>query len=149
MIAEGTNTSEPLVQCKGEQYWTTDAIMNSTISCLHLGENPKAFRTALGLSVFGGMLGLDRFYLGYPALGLVKLSTGGFFLLWWLVDLVLIASQTLKPADGTEYWMGYYDLRMRTVMVNPTDAVNNTAYVTDDSGDDGGTFYQSYTCGLE
>jgi hypothetical protein len=38
------------------------------------------FDVALGLAVFGGFLGLDRFYLGYPALGLAKLCTAGFLL---------------------------------------------------------------------
>ena len=37
--------------------------------------------TALALSVFFGMFGLDRFYLGYPAIGLAKMMTlGGFFI---------------------------------------------------------------------
>jgi TM2 domain-containing membrane protein YozV len=38
------------------------------------------FHTAVGLSVFLGFLGIDRFYLGYPAIGLVKLCTFGFLL---------------------------------------------------------------------
>jgi TM2 domain-containing membrane protein YozV len=145
-----------VVQCKGQQYWPTDAVQNATISCVHLGEDPKAFRTALALSVFGGVLGLDRFYLGYPALGLLKLSTGGCFLLWWLLDVVLIATQTLKPSDGTEYWTGYYDLRMRPILVNPADAVNSTAHLLTPADGDGesegegsSSFYQDYTCGLE
>lgn len=53
----------------------------------------KEWRTALGLSVFLGWLGLDRFYLGYPALGLFKMCSLGFFFIFHLVDILLIALQ--------------------------------------------------------
>ena len=65
--------------------------------------NGYDFETALLLSVFLGMFGADRFYLGYPALGLLKFSTLGFFFLGHLLDIVLIASQVVGPADGSHY----------------------------------------------
>jgi len=34
-----------------------------------MARNGKKFNVALLLSVFVGWLGIDRFYLGYPALG--------------------------------------------------------------------------------
>ena len=49
-----------------------------------------------------------RFYLGYPAVGLLKFSTLGFFFIGHLVDIVLIATQTLGPADGSHYVISYY-----------------------------------------
>ncbi|KAK8885759.1 amyloid-beta binding [Tritrichomonas musculus] len=64
------------------------------------GKNPG---TALCLSVVLGFLGADRFYLGYPTIGLFKLLTGGFFGLGWYIDIFLIALRIVKPARGGVY----------------------------------------------
>lgn len=66
--------------------------------CLHLQyiyfhRNGYSLEIALLLSVFLGMFGLDRFYLGYPGIGLAKLCTLGFMFLGQLLDIILIASQ--------------------------------------------------------
>jgi TM2 domain-containing membrane protein YozV len=55
---------------------------------------------ALLLSIFLGELGIDRFYMGYIGLGILKLITGGGFGVWWLIDVILIATNGLKDADG-------------------------------------------------
>jgi TM2 domain-containing membrane protein YozV len=70
--------------------------------------NGYEFDTALLLSIFLGMFGVDRFYLGYPAIGLLKFSTLGFFFLGHLLDVILIASQILGPADGSYYVVSYF-----------------------------------------
>ncbi|KAF2880690.1 hypothetical protein ILUMI_25480 [Ignelater luminosus] len=70
--------------------------------------NGYSFETALLLSVFLGMFGADRFYLGYPALGLAKFCTLGFMFLGQLIDIILIATQALGPADGSAYVVPYY-----------------------------------------
>lgn len=70
--------------------------------------NGYHFDTALLLSVFLGMFGVDRFYLGYPAIGLMKFCTLGFMFVGQLVDIVLIATQTVGPADGSSYVIPYY-----------------------------------------
>jgi hypothetical protein len=60
----------------------------------------KTFMTALLLSIFLGGLGIDRFYLGYTGLGIVKLLTLGGCGIWSLIDLVLIAMRNLPDSDG-------------------------------------------------
>jgi hypothetical protein len=60
----------------------------------------KDWLTAVLLSLFVGWLGIDRFYLGYTGLGIVKLLTLGFFGIWALIDLVLIIMGRLPDSDG-------------------------------------------------
>lgn len=79
--------------------------------------NGYHFDTALLLSVFLGMFGIDRFYLGYPAIGLLKFSTLGFFFIGHLVDIILIASQSLGPADGSHYVINYFGAGLTRVHV--------------------------------
>lgn len=55
---------------------------------------------ALVYSIALGWLGADRFYLGYPGLGLLKLCTLGGFGLWWLTDIILLSFNGMKDADG-------------------------------------------------
>ena len=59
--------------------------------------------TALILSIFVGGLGIDRFYLGYIGMGILKLLTGGCFGILWIIDIIRIATGNLKPADGSDY----------------------------------------------
>merc|ERR1719334_1545892 len=80
--------------------------------------NGYRFETALILSVFLGMLGADRFYLGYPAIGLLKFSTLGFFFIGHLVDILLIASQTVGPADGSNYVINYFGAGLTRITVS-------------------------------
>jgi TM2 domain-containing membrane protein YozV len=60
----------------------------------------KSWVLALLLAVFLGPLGVDRIYLGYTGLGVLKLLTCGGFGLWWIVDIALIALHTLADAHG-------------------------------------------------
>jgi TM2 domain-containing membrane protein YozV len=64
---------------------------------------PFSYSAALALSVFCGMCGIDRCYLGYWAIGILKCGTCGFFLVGIWIDIVFIATQWLGPADGTDY----------------------------------------------
>lgn len=63
----------------------------------------KSKTTALLLSVLVGGLGVDRFYLGYTGMGVLKLLTGGCLGVLWIIDIVNIATGKLAPADGSGY----------------------------------------------
>jgi hypothetical protein len=60
----------------------------------------KDWLVALLLSFFVGGLGVDRFYLGYVGLGVLKLVTLGGCGIWWLIDFILIAMNKLPDAEG-------------------------------------------------
>jgi hypothetical protein len=69
------------------------------------GEVPGLFSerewiVALLLSAFLGTFGIDRFYLGYTGLGILKLITLGGCGIWWIIDLILIATGGLRDSRG-------------------------------------------------
>lgn len=48
---------------------------------------------ALVMSIIFGQLGVDRFIMGHVGLGILKLLTLGGCGVWWLIDLILIATE--------------------------------------------------------
>jgi hypothetical protein len=60
----------------------------------------KEWMTTLLISFFLGGFGIDRFYLGYTGLGVLKLITIGGCGIWALIELILIATGSMKDANG-------------------------------------------------
>lgn len=60
----------------------------------------KSYVTALLLSFFFGVFGVDRFYLGHVGVGLGKLFTLGGLGIWALIDFILIATKSVKDSRG-------------------------------------------------
>ncbi|MBK8251711.1 MAG: TM2 domain-containing protein [Polyangiaceae bacterium] len=65
-----------------------------------VGTPHKSQGTAFLLSYFLGCFGADRFYLGQTGLGLAKLFTCGGFMIWWIIDYIMIGMGKVKDADG-------------------------------------------------
>lgn len=61
---------------------------------------PRKWLTAVLLSLFLGVLGIDRFYLGHTWMGLLKLLTGGGLGIIALIDFIRIAIGSMKDANG-------------------------------------------------
>jgi len=98
------------IQCHGVLIEGNTTGFFREVPCRYVKD--KSFKTALLLSIFLGVFGIDRFYLGYPAIGLFKFCTLGFFMIFQFIDIVLIATQVLKPADGSDYYMDYFGHRL-------------------------------------
>jgi TM2 domain-containing membrane protein YozV len=94
----------------GEKFcWNCGTETNSNaVICVKCGVKlqrkgaDKDWLTALLFSIFLGGIGVDRFYLGYVGLGILKIITFGGFGIWWLIDVILIACNKLKDAKGNE-----------------------------------------------
>ncbi len=61
----------------------------------------KSQLVALILVIFVGAIGIHRFYLGYTAIGIIQLLTGGGCGIWALIDLIRIATGDLQPKNGS------------------------------------------------
>ena len=62
--------------------------------------NVKSKTIALILAIF--LPGVDRMYLGKIGSGILKLITGGGLGIWWIIDIILIASGKAKDNKGNE-----------------------------------------------
>lgn len=60
----------------------------------------KEWIVALLLSLLLGYLGVDRFYLGQVGWGILKLVTLGGLGIWYVIDLILIATGSMRDQNG-------------------------------------------------
>lgn len=58
-----------------------------------MAEREVSWLLTLLMSIFFGSLGVDRFIMGHVGLGILKLLTAGGCGIWWLIDVILIASK--------------------------------------------------------
>ena len=52
------------------------------------------------------ILGIHRFYLGQPLIGLIQLLTVGGFLIWWIVDGFRM-NKLVRKANDKYYYDNY------------------------------------------
>lgn len=71
--------------------------------------NPKSIgvlerdhTTALALSIFLGIFGIDQFYLGKTGKGILKLFTLGLFGILWVIDIIMIATKSVRGIAWNE-----------------------------------------------
>ena len=51
---------------------------------------------------FLGSIGIHRFYLGYTLIGVIQLLTFGGFIIWAIVDLIMLIIGSLKDSEGND-----------------------------------------------
>lgn len=61
----------------------------------------KSQGVALVLAILLGGIGIHRFYLGHIGMGILYLFTAGLCGIGWLIDIILIATGSLEPKDGS------------------------------------------------
>ncbi|KAG2392221.1 hypothetical protein C9374_012473 [Naegleria lovaniensis] len=80
-----------------------ESVTNNTVYCCpppYQKEARKSKLTAFLLSFFLGVLGVDRFYLGFYLMGVIKLLTIGGCGVWWLLDWILILANSVTDVRG-------------------------------------------------
>ncbi|XP_050398284.1 TM2 domain-containing protein 2 [Patella vulgata] len=88
------------IECYGNRTFLKDGF-----PCIKY--NGHYFVTTLIYSVLLGFLGMDRFCLGHTGTAVGKLLTLGGLGIWWFIDIILLVTGRLNPADESN-WVPYY-----------------------------------------
>lgn len=62
--------------------------------------SPRSRLVAMLLCYFLGLFGAHRYYVGKIGTGILMLLTGGGFVIWWLIDLVVILVGSFYDKEG-------------------------------------------------
>lgn len=86
----------PGIECYGNRTFLKDGF-----PCIKYSGH--YFVTTLIYSVLLGFLGMDRFCLGHTGTAVGKLLTLGGVGIWWIVDVILLVTGNLMPADDSNW----------------------------------------------
>ncbi|MCT4664166.1 MAG: TM2 domain-containing protein [Flavobacteriales bacterium] len=76
-------------------------INEEAIAVEHAKNDEKSWTIAVLLVVFLGILGIHRFYLGYPTIGIIQLLTIGGLGIWFLIDFIRVITRDLQPKNDS------------------------------------------------
>ncbi|XP_015184159.1 PREDICTED: TM2 domain-containing protein CG11103 [Polistes dominula] len=86
----------PDIECHGNRTFPRKGV-----PCIKYSEH--FFVTTLLYSILLGVLGMDRFCLGQTGTAVGKLLTVGGVGVWWIVDVILLVTNSLQPEDGSNW----------------------------------------------
>ncbi|EZA62414.1 TM2 domain-containing protein [Ooceraea biroi] len=86
----------PDIECFGPR-----SFFREGVPCIKYSDH--YFATTLLYSILLGFLGMDRFCLGQTGTAVGKLLTLGGMGVWWIVDVILLVTNSLQPEDGSNW----------------------------------------------
>ncbi|GAB1866478.1 TM2 domain-containing protein CG11103 [Camponotus japonicus] len=86
----------PDIECHGARTFQREGV-----PCIKYSDH--YFATTLLYSILLGFLGMDRFCLGQTGTAVGKLLTLGGMGVWWIVDVILLVTNSLQPEDGSNW----------------------------------------------